>query len=61
MHAPSTNTMGVCMDERRDAIPVSQGSGGLDKEKMDEGGFLDVHGTRRFSISVSEWDINAVP
>ena len=60
VHAPVTNTMRVCMREEDD-IPVqtspsssSSGDGGL-------GGYLDAHGTRRWSIPVRKWDIISIP
>lgn len=48
VHAPVTSTMRVCMRER-DEIPVG------------EHGYVDRHGTRRWSIPVKRWDIVYVP
>jgi len=57
LHAPVTNTMRVCMREEDD-IPVqtfsSSSDGGL-------GGYVDAHGSRRWSIPVRKWDIISIP
>lgn len=60
VHAPVTNTMRVCMREEDD-IPVETSSTSSSSGNSDLGGYVDVHGTRRWSIPVRKWDIISIP
>lgn len=55
VHAPVTNTMRVCMRDV-DEIPVARGG-----EGANEGGYVDKHGVRRWSIRVKRGDIISIP